>query len=337
MDAQSATNTAVGEVAMDEECWFSDGNIVIIAGGDYCLSRAEAESETMYGCPVVRVTDPPQGFRVFLSLVLKPDFVTLFRSPLSATPSPTLSFATLATTIRIAHKYQMDNVLEPAIARLVQFFAPGDSWADLQMSHTKRWELWRRRSNLEVEPEDSIEAVEIFRLVDKTECLPFALYICCLCGPAVLRDGVKRQDGTIMRLSDEDFARCIQGSLALSKECHIIVQRALETVENQFYNISETCTAEQNRCKESFKQMAKVHAVNRTIYPLCDVFVPIDCRNPLPSPYNSWKNPLCNSCSRWLRTSSTTLCKDLFLELPKFLGLSPLMVLKSPTKYLGMK
>ena len=93
MDVASRQVT-VQEVARDDECWFDDGNIVIIASGTiafrvykgllagispvfnglFSIPQSTTDTETMDGCPVVHITDPPGTFRVFLRVVFKPDF-----------------------------------------------------------------------------------------------------------------------------------------------------------------------------------------------------------------------------------------------------------------------
>ena len=88
MDSASAI------VVKDEDVWFDDGNIVIITNGTtafrvykgllahvspvfsdlFSIPQETGTKDTMDGCPVVRVTDHVDSFRILLRLVLKPDF-----------------------------------------------------------------------------------------------------------------------------------------------------------------------------------------------------------------------------------------------------------------------
>ena len=76
----------------DEEFWFDDGNIVIIAGDTafrlyqgvlssvspafknlFSDARPE-DTDTMDGCPIVRLYDSPTELRHFFRLIAKPSF-----------------------------------------------------------------------------------------------------------------------------------------------------------------------------------------------------------------------------------------------------------------------
>ena len=249
-------------------------------------------------------------------------YSTMLRGPSSSSSAATLSFATLAHMIRIAHKYQIDGVLEPAVARLAQFFNPGAQWVEIADTHPKRWEFWKKYCGLDIELEDVVEAVEIFHLVEKPECLPFAFYLCCLCKPSVLRNGVGREDGTAVRLSDEDFTRCFQGSLALSKECHIVLQRALESHESiiGFLFSSGECTAPPKRCNDFLTQRAREHSTDESWYPLSDLFNPPEHRRPRFT-VHTLRHQLCKSCSGRLASFSLHTRQHLFQDLHRFFSL----------------
>ena len=80
------------------------------------------------------------------------------------------------------------------------------------------WENHQRRQRVTMELDDAIEAVNLYRLLGYPETPNFALYLCCLGGPLFLRDGTTRQDGTLEKLTDEDYIKCFQAIRKLSAE-----------------------------------------------------------------------------------------------------------------------
>ena len=144
--------------------------------------------------------------------------------------------------------------------------------------------------------------------------MPFQF--CCLCEPSVLRNGVGREDGTAVRLSDEDFTRCFQGSLVLSKECHIVLQRALESHESIVSVLfgNEECTAPQNRCNDFLTQRAREHSTDESWYPLSVLFNPPEHRPPWFTVHIP-RHQLCKSCSRRLASFSLHTRQQLFRDL----------------------
>lgn len=232
------------------------------------------------------------------------------------------SYAFLAVMARIAHKYQVDSALTFASERLVKFFCPGSPWVKSVNTWTNRWDTWLQTCNVSIELKDSIDAVDLFRLLEISETFPFTLYLCCLCDPLQLRNGVLREDKSIARLTDEDYSRCVKAMVPLTWECRAIVQRVFNLPHTWAgsYVWLHSCT-ENGVCKDVIKQMHNQYAVDSTIYPLSDLFVRLDCRNPVPKAYSALQRGLCASCRKQLLARSVEMCAEMLANLPKFFDL----------------
>ncbi|KAI1786576.1 hypothetical protein LXA43DRAFT_847572, partial [Ganoderma leucocontextum] len=209
----------------DTAVWYEDGNIVLIAGKTvfrlykgvlasvspvfkdmFSWARPDVVSEnsTIDGCPVIRLADSPTDLRHFL-IMITTGFVDL------------VSFSRLAATVRIAHKYQAERILKAAASRLRRFFT-ANVIAELhaQIVTHKTWQsFWDQKQQecgvwVPMTGATGVEAVSIARLVGYDDMLPFALLLCCAADPLLLRNGVQREDGTISKLSDEDYLECIR-------------------------------------------------------------------------------------------------------------------------------
>lgn len=112
-----------------------------------------------------------------------------------------IPFSELAALARLAHKYQLDDLLSGACGRLASVFS-----ADFD-----QWRITCGASNslVTLEPTDAIEAFHLFRLVDHTHMIPTALYACCQLHLRHLLQGVIRADGTLEKLSLEELERCL--------------------------------------------------------------------------------------------------------------------------------
>ena len=232
-----------------------------------------------------------------------------------------MSYSFLASIIRIAHKYQVDSALSFGSNRLVKFFSPGAVWIDAASSWSQRWEASLIKHRVIIELEDAVDAVGLFRLIELHDPLPFALYLCCLCEPLQRRNGVVREDKSVALLSDEDYTRCAQAMVPLSWECHAVAQRAFSPLDRWGNYVWRHSCTEQGRCKEVVARMWNEHAMDRTPYPLSDLFVRMDYRSPVPKAFSSYQYQLCASCRKQLLDRSVVLCREVLADLPKFFGL----------------
>ena len=111
----------------------------------------------------------------------------------------------LAALARLSHKYQLDQLLVAAIHRMKGTF-------------TTQLNVWDRRDGIGEHfipghfwPEGVIEAINLFRLLDRPEMLPAAFYECAQLRPASVLRGALRADGvTKEHLSPSDMALCFE-------------------------------------------------------------------------------------------------------------------------------
>ncbi|KAI1786572.1 hypothetical protein LXA43DRAFT_1033238 [Ganoderma leucocontextum] len=292
----------------DEEIWFDDGNIVVVAGDTafrlykgglsfvspvfkdlFSVPQPEI-AETMDGCPVVRFSDSPSELRHFFRLVAKPAFSFLRHD---SRPS----FRMLAAICRIGHKYQATEAVEVASERIVMFFQKACSTAITFSSMTGGWEsFWechQRNIGIKVELTDAIEAINLARLLEQPDILPFAFYLCCAGHPLHLRNGIPREDGTLEKLTDEDYVKCVLALPQLLAKCVADVRRLLAYYKNGHGRVN--CQAAQ-RCQDVFRQMDAEMEGEDPIGVLLDLFVSIGCREVQPQAYLNHHERLCLSC-----------------------------------------
>ena len=110
----------------------------------------------------------------------------------------------LAALARLSHKYQLDQLLAAAIHRLKGTF-------------TTQLDVWEKSggfypgSPLGLKYPNAIEALNLFRLLDRPDMIPVALYECCQHGLAFILQGATRKDGvTRESLSPSDLELCLQ-------------------------------------------------------------------------------------------------------------------------------
>lgn len=109
----------------------------------------------------------------------------------------------------MAHKYQLDGLLEEATRRLKSVFT--DSFA--------KWEKNQGESTslVEVDHTDAVEAFNLFRRIDQPEMLPTALYLCCRIRLDYLLQGNTRADRkTLERLDLDDLELCLKAQEELT-------------------------------------------------------------------------------------------------------------------------
>ena len=127
-----------------------------------------------------------------------------------ATPRPLTDFPTLAAIARMGHKYKIDVVLETALSKLrMTLVSDLEAWVEDTkgqcVTHTPH--LY------------AIEAVNLFRRVQRPDMLDIPMYLCSLLDPDLLVGGTRRKDGTLERLSPEDLALCIGARQRLTLWC----------------------------------------------------------------------------------------------------------------------
>ncbi|KAI0688695.1 hypothetical protein C8T65DRAFT_118016 [Cerioporus squamosus] len=215
----TSPSSSFGEIQRDPDIWFEDGNIVVVAQQTAfrfhrgTLSRHSeifrslfsvpqpTSPETLDDCPVIRVTDISYDFKFLLRAIY--DGVSLF-----CTDSP-MQFSVLASLVRMGHKYEVDPVLDESLRRLSTVYTTGfATWHQHQHKGTSLVTLRR---------EDAIEALNLFRLIGRSQMLPSAFYACARLEISELFAGFRRVDGTLETLSNEDLELVLEGRTELVK------------------------------------------------------------------------------------------------------------------------
>ena len=126
---------------------------------------------------------------------------------------------------RLSHKYQLDQLLASVILRLKHTF-------------TTQLSVWDNRSAigskslLRLSSADVIEALNLFRLIDRPDMVPTAVYECARLGPASLLRGELRADGvTRERLSPSDMELCMDVKDELVQATACLLTRLCEACE----------------------------------------------------------------------------------------------------------
>ena len=120
--------------------------------------------------------------------------------------------------IRLAHKYQIEDVQKQAVAAL-------------RISYPPDWQAWERRDTQRViaaaAVSSAIEVMYLARLVDEPKMLPSAFYTCSLAGGLIV-DGWRREDGSVQTLANDDLKRVINGYGGLRQRAPLMLSRVFD-------------------------------------------------------------------------------------------------------------
>ncbi|KAI1791448.1 hypothetical protein LXA43DRAFT_429633 [Ganoderma leucocontextum] len=243
------------DVQKDEQVWFSDGSIVVVAANkvafrvhkgtlslrsevfrdlfSLAVTHADADAataETMDGCSVVHLTDSPEDIRhLFLVLCCGKNYYYSSDAPI---PVP---FAILASLICMAHKYAVQDVLDDALSRLKKHYTNDlAAWQDSDS----------RERYVTALDQDAPTAIHLARLTNTPSLLPTAFIVCTQLADAWLE---RRPDGSyvsrLAALSVPDQARVTVGKAHL---VHARATRALHLLgaaPSAHCTTRETCQA----------------------------------------------------------------------------------------------
>ncbi|KAI0355243.1 hypothetical protein OH77DRAFT_354435 [Trametes cingulata] len=243
----------------DEDLWFSSGNITIIAGGRVAFrvyqgvlsQRSEAfrglfelppppDSEKMDGCPVVHLSDSPSDLKPLLLVIYcRKNYFYKRDEPI---PIP---FHTLASLIRMSHKYGVQDVYNTALARLKKYYT-----SDLQAWDDRKG----RRRYVLANAADALTVLELAYLTNTPSLLPTAYLICCsLDNARRLKKRTRQEQPLLASLSPWDLKCVVTGKAKLAQrratrllgflraapcaacprpeKCAVAVQRTLQRID----------------------------------------------------------------------------------------------------------
>ncbi|TFK85592.1 hypothetical protein K466DRAFT_494463 [Polyporus arcularius HHB13444] len=207
--------------AHDEEFWFDDGNIILIAGDvEFRVYKGlladhspvfkdmfslpqppTSEGELAASCPIVHLSDSPEEVRCLLRVCMPKSHTNPY-----AHEDPT--YESIASAIRLGHKYQIAPLVDHAVGYLKEYYTDDYAqWKSHKMLPPPRFELVH-----------AIGVINLARLVGCETLLPTAIIHCCQLGGDVVH-GLPLADGTTEHLSPDDLDMCVHAGLLLAREC----------------------------------------------------------------------------------------------------------------------
>ncbi|KAI1786600.1 hypothetical protein LXA43DRAFT_897702 [Ganoderma leucocontextum] len=330
-DALPPPSLLPDEIQRDSDIWFEDGNVIVIAQNTAfrfhkgvlshhsqvfrdlflvpqpSISRAGSSIDVLDGCPVVRVSDTSYDFRELLRAI--------YGGVSYLHPDRSAAFPVLAALGRLAHKYQLDQLLEAVVHRLKSTF-------------TTQLEVWDRsggfenptRSPLKLSHRHAIEALNLIRLLDKPEMVPTALYCCCQLGPDALVLGLKREDRVSLEcLSSSDLVLCLETKALLVRQTVLLLSRLCQALAAR---IKEA--ADDGRCPSQF---TCVVALKRLLDNWRDFPHEYTDEDPLNEYYmetldaEEADEKMCSACVGAVRIKLSELRKEAWMDLPHLMRL----------------
>ncbi|KAI0682741.1 hypothetical protein C8T65DRAFT_826237 [Cerioporus squamosus] len=214
------------------------------------------------------------------------------------------TFSQLSALIRLAHKYQIDDIQDEALSVLKTRFAYSltNSWCDGE----KAFDV--------PDPACAIEVIHIAGLTDTPALLPFAFYMCATIGGKTV-EGWRREDGTMVYLSQEDLKTFIDGSVRLARKAEEVVTSVADIVRVRAGTSCPPSTGQQ--CRSSMSAVHRGFLASR--------------RDELPNTPFCWydtvaglvrQHPCCLSCSASVLSGVLVRCAvPLWFRLPGIFGL----------------
>ncbi|KAI0700397.1 hypothetical protein C8T65DRAFT_612969 [Cerioporus squamosus] len=300
-------------ISQDPEFWFEDGTISLVAGRvEFRLYRGLLGSRSpvfadMFSFPqpatpvtashntgasanhTVSLTDSPQAFRELLR-VLTPDT----KARLFEETHPTCF--TIASLIRLGHKYQMDDTVDQSLRYLSKYFP-------------RTLDEFRALDDFvppEFEHVDAVAVINLARLTGATHLLPVLVLICCHLDGTELVNGVQHCDGSRDVLSPTDLARCIDAKTRLCKAYSERIVRRFRPVP------PEQCRTP-TACDTTIRRLESGAMFRAAVVPTCN-------------PFQGWlvtkieKKNMCTVCWDILKERDEYLMQEMWKKLPTLTG-----------------
>lgn len=274
VDASISSDLECAQASQDAEFWIADGTVILLAGNVMfrVYQGVLAEHSPVFAemlslpqpanvsvpCPVIKLYDNPEDWRHMLRLLVprkgskyassQPNYLVDVLTVLGRfTPHHEPTFDMLSAYIRLAHKYQMDDILEQWMVYLKRHFT----------SSFYRWVSHDRLVPGRLTNIHAIGVVNLARLTGHTSILPTALAVCTTLDEKII-DGFAREDGTREQLSADDLGRCFKLQKALIQANAAAVLKALSSkpspIECRHSNVCESQLEEilETHHKQSF-------------------------------------------------------------------------------------
>ncbi|EMD34211.1 hypothetical protein CERSUDRAFT_97471 [Gelatoporia subvermispora B] len=306
--------TGDDNVEKDTRVWFDDGNVILAASGVgfrvhrgvlsaasgvfadmFSMRLTRGEDDEIGDCPVVPMYDSADDLRHLLQI--------LYFGRKYFRPDTCADFAAVASTIRMAHKYQVQDALDDALTRLKTYYTT--SLHEWQRVCADGSPALQRPSAAE-----AIVAVSLARLTDTLSILPAALYACCQVDTGALLRGARLPDGTLVLLEPEDVARCVDARVRIVCASGRIGAQALWLDRR-----AQTCRTEV--CPR-----ARLYARSKILYITpgkeCDIFRP---RGDVITEMLGEQTEVCAACREQMAQNHEREIAKCWMELPEIMAL----------------
>ncbi|TBU37150.1 hypothetical protein BD309DRAFT_1084851 [Dichomitus squalens] len=306
-----------GRRKRDEEFWYEDGTIILIVGDVefrvfkgllvdrstvfrdmFAFPQPSSAASTSAGqtpCPEVALTDSPEDVRQLLRFLMPGGL----SGPLTPEDS---TFRDISACISLAHKYQINHVVQRGLA-LLRAKLPAVGVVKTSQGST----AFRKP---QMSRDQTIRLIKLARLVDANDLLFLGVWSAAYLTPQKLSQGFLRPDGTHEVLSTSDLALCFSARERLTQE-HVkrIMRWATPAV-------APKCEARGPRGKTCYVELAK--ALRLTEGDLDDC--------PVPEDFRTWylrddqKLGICTDCLALLSKRQAKGQMDIWRRLPKIIG-----------------
>ena len=217
--------------------------------------------------------------------------------------------------MRLGHKYQIDHLVEQALAYLRTVFPNKlKRWREAvaEMSGPREQEIFRY--SLPFPDECAIGVVNIARLTGCASILPGALLICCTLHEELVH-GFEREDGTREMLSEDDFMRCL---LAKPRLMVAAVQTLFHAFQPLYMRFPPEHCSSTRGCNEGLQTL--FHCLGRKPFVVAtpDPFWDWDDYVAVHDPY--WED-ICRSCRNCLKRRFFASQQELWSDLPNIFNI----------------
>ncbi|KAI0706734.1 hypothetical protein C8T65DRAFT_577234 [Cerioporus squamosus] len=266
-DTELPTALPSGATKKDDEFWFDDGNLTIVAQDvefrvyrgpiikqspvfrDMLTLPQPADASELGAHPVVPIPEHPSSFRHLLREFMAG---SAFQSP-----HDTSAFDVVAAVIRLGHKYEIDWMVKKGLEYLKRRY-PDDYL---------RWSLQATDPTVRFDDPSvfarSISVVNLARLTDTPSLLRPAFLLCCMMDPHVLMQGYQREDGTCERLSADDLTRVLLARTELVRLDALAAIRIFQDVSTDCVDV-DGCT---QCCLQALRELLDPVSPARTFNP----------------------------------------------------------------------
>ncbi|KAH9916597.1 uncharacterized protein BXZ73DRAFT_53737 [Epithele typhae] len=290
------------DFVQDEEFWFEDGNIILIAGRTKfkmyqgILAKCSPVFKAMFtlpqpetddsACPEVELYDLAEDLREFFRLIIPNGIEDGSKDP---------SYAAISAWVLIGHKYRIDFLLNKGLKIL-------------RSCYSTSYYVFIGNHGPFFDPGSCINVVHLARLTGHTGMLPTALYHCAILPPSLLVGGFQaRPDRPVEQLSERDLALCISARDLFSRTNAKRVFKALIGKGIKSCGHAECVAARKKIGKRAEEHPDLVYAPT--------VFMPFDPPSPFTyeSPTGLLGNGVCHEYA-WERDEDIT--EDMWKRLP---------------------